>query len=128
MLEANQAVMDNASTLLGNTVLWRRDGAISTSSMQAGLKQGLVTAPFSKDSLFGRKPVASVVSETEQDKLNRAIHSLSTTQYKKPAALRREGTQSLPRELQCAALLCPDLWPRNNGHLLRGLPVGALLH
>ena len=28
MLEANQAVVDNTSTLLGNTIFWRRDGVI----------------------------------------------------------------------------------------------------
>ena len=89
LLEANQAVVNATSTLLGDTVIWRRQDAPINSSVPGEQRQGLINAPFNKETLFGHKPMSAVVSETEQDKLNRAIISISSSQYRRPSYSQR---------------------------------------
>ena len=88
MFEANQAVISASTTLLGESLIWRRQEALFQSTVPVNLRQGLLTAPFNKETLFGHKPMQAVLSESDQDKFNRAITTMS---FKKPAQSQKRG-------------------------------------
>ena len=108
MLEANQAVVDATSTLLGDSLIWRREDALSRLGVPASQRQGLVTAPFSKDTLFGLKPMAAVLSESEDDRLNRAIHSIAYSHNRGAGSSQKRSHLSALREAPGHSFAMPE--------------------
>ena len=77
MLQTNQAMVDTTSTLLANTLVWRRQAALTASTLPAEFRPGLISAPFDAETLFGHKPMSSVTLESNNERINRAITSIS---------------------------------------------------
>ena len=91
MLEVNQAMVDTTSTLLGNSIVWRCQQELKKSSLPAEFRQGLISAPFDAETLFGHKPVTAVVEESHDERINRAITSLSTSHTKGTSSSHKRG-------------------------------------
>ena len=94
MLEANQAVVDTTSSLLGNSIVWRRQESLKHSSLPSEFKQGLISAPFNRETLFGQKPMAAVVEDSHNERVNRAITSMSSIQARKSTASQKRSFSS----------------------------------
>ena len=86
MLEANQSVVDITSQLLGNSIVWRRHEVLKQSSLPSEFRQGLVTAPFNRETLFGQNPINAVVKENNSERVNRAITTMTSHQARKPTS------------------------------------------
>ena len=73
MLETNNAVIENTATIYGNAILARRSDSLLKGAVSKDARDGLVSAPFDSESLFGRKPVSEVQENQSKEVMNRAM-------------------------------------------------------
>ena len=74
----------------GHTLLEMRK--CSRQSLYPGWAEARLYQPHSPESLFEHKPMVAVLTETEQNRLNKIINSISYSQYRGASISQRKST------------------------------------
>ena len=68
------------------------------------IRDRLITAPFDAETLFGRKPITAVVEESHNERVNRAITTLSTSHSRGASSQKRGRSGTKPHEAKLSLL------------------------